>query len=78
MLAQKLILSYSSKIVVQFFSIAASIVVARIAGPTVLGTVAFGLAYVSMFSFIADLGIGTAHIKLVSEGEEFSFGVLGK
>lgn len=70
MLAQKLILSYSSKILVQFVSIVASIVVARIAGPTVLGTVAFGLAYVSMFSFIADLGIGTAHIKLVSEGKD--------
>ncbi len=70
MIAQKLILSYGSKILIQFITIAASIVVARIAGPTVLGTVAFGLAYVSMFMFIADLGIGTAHIKLVSEGKD--------
>jgi len=29
-----------------------------------------GLAYVSMFLFLADLGIGTAHIKLVSEGKD--------
>jgi len=70
MLAQKLILSYGSKILIQLIQIAASIVVARVAGPTVLGTVAFGLAYVSMFMFIADLGIGTAHIKLVSEGKD--------
>lgn len=70
MLAQKLILSYGSKISLQFIQIAASIVVARIAGPTVLGTVAFGLAFVSMFGFLADLGIGTAHIKLISEGQD--------
>jgi len=72
LLAQKLILSYSSKIFVQFIRIAASIVVARIAGPTVLGTVAFGLAFVSILSFLGDLGTGTAHIKLVSEGQDLS------
>lgn len=70
MLAQKLITSYGSKILIQFIQITASIVVARIAGPTVLGTVAFGLAFVSMLQFIADLGIGTAHIKLISEGQD--------
>lgn len=70
MLAQKLVLSYGSKIVIQLMQIAASIVVARVAGPTVLGTVAFGLAFVSMFEFLADLGIGPAHIKLVSEGQD--------
>ncbi len=47
--------------------IAAGIVVARIAGPTVLGTVAFGTAYVGMFNFLSGLGLGGAHIKLVSE-----------
>lgn len=70
MLAQKLILSYGTKVIVQFMQIVASIIVARIAGPTVLGTIAFGLAFVSMFEFVADLGIGTAHVKLVSEGKE--------
>jgi len=70
MVAQKLILGYGSKVLVQLIQIAASIVVARIAGPTVLGTVAFGLAFVSMFEFVADLGIGSAHVKLVSEGQD--------
>ena len=70
MIAQKLILSYGSRIVIQFIQIAASIVVARIAGPTVLGTIAFGLAFVSIFEFIADMGIGSAHVKLVSEGQD--------
>jgi len=70
MLKQKLILSYSSQIGYQLLQVVASIVVARIAGPTVLGTVAFGTAYVSVMLFIADLGIATAHIKFLSEGKE--------
>ena len=64
MFTQKLILGYGSKLSIHFIQIAASIVVARIAGPTVLGTVAFGLSFVSMFLFFADLGVGTAHTKL--------------
>ena len=70
MLKQKLILSYSTKIGLQILQIVASLVVARVAGPTVLGTVAFGTAYVSFLVFIADLGISTAHIKLLSEGQD--------
>jgi teichuronic acid exporter len=81
MLAQKLILGYGTTVVMQIVQIIASIVVARVAGPTVLGTVAFGLAFVSTFEFIADLGIGPAHVKLVSEGRDLgscisTFGVL--
>ncbi len=70
MLKQKLILSYSTRIGLQVLQIVASLVVARVAGPTVLGTVAFGTAYVSVLMFIADLGISTAHIKLLSEGKD--------
>lgn len=70
MLKQKLILSYSSGIIFQVLQVVASLVVARVAGPTVLGTVAFGTAYVSMLSFVADLGVATAHIKLLSEGRD--------
>lgn len=70
MLKQKLILSYSSQIVFQVLQIAASLIVARVAGPTVLGTVAFGTAYVSTLVFIADLGLMVAHIKILSEGRD--------
>ncbi|MEO0143272.1 MAG: oligosaccharide flippase family protein [candidate division WOR-3 bacterium] len=70
MLTQKLILGYSTKMIVQFISVIAGIIVARIAGPTILGIVAFGMSFVSMFLFFADLGTGSAHIKLVSEGRE--------
>ena len=81
MLKQKVILSYSSQIGFQLLQVAASIIVARIAGPTVLGTVAFGTAYVSVFMFIADLGMGTAHVKQISEGQDegkciATFGIL--
>ncbi len=70
MMTQKLVLSYSSKILIQIIQMATSLVVARLVGPSVLGTIAFGLAYVNMFTIITDLGFGTAHIKLVSEGRD--------
>ncbi|MDD3534295.1 MAG: oligosaccharide flippase family protein [Candidatus Cloacimonetes bacterium] len=47
----------------------AGIIVARVAGPGVVGAVAYGTAYVSVFGFIAGL-FGSAHIKLVSEGQD--------
>jgi O-antigen/teichoic acid export membrane protein len=48
---------------------AAGIVVARIAGPSVVGVLAYGTAYVSILGFINGL-FGSAHIKLVSEGRD--------
>lgn len=68
MFTQKLVLSYSTKILVQLVQMATSLIVARLVGPSVLGTLAFGLAYVNMFAFVNDLGVGSAHIKLISEG----------
>ncbi len=70
MFKQKFILSYGSKMLMQFIAIASSIVVARVAEPTVIGTVAWSLAYVLMFVFIADLGPGTAYIKMISERQD--------
>ncbi len=52
MLAQKLIVSYFTKIFIQFFSILTTLIVARIVGPEVLGTVAYGLAFAGMFKMI--------------------------
>jgi O-antigen/teichoic acid export membrane protein len=63
MLTQKLVLSYSTKIAIQFIQMVASFIVARIVGPGVMGTIAYGLAYVSIFLFISDL----VHIKFISE-----------
>ncbi len=70
MLAQKLVLSYITKIAAQLLQMIALFIVARIVGPGVLGTLAFGLAFVSMFLFVADLGLTSAHVKLISEGQD--------
>ncbi|MBI5403571.1 MAG: oligosaccharide flippase family protein [Ignavibacteriae bacterium] len=72
MIAQKLILGYSSRIVSQVLQMLGMLIVARILGPSVTGTVAFGLAFVSMFLFISDFGLSSAHIKLISEGQDES------
>lgn len=70
MIAQKLILGYSSRIAAQVLQMVGMLIVARILGPNVTGTIAFGLAFVSMFLFIADFGLSSAHIKLISEGQD--------
>ncbi|MCX6165087.1 MAG: oligosaccharide flippase family protein [Ignavibacteriae bacterium] len=70
MIAQKLILSYYTRIAIQVLQMLGMLIVARILGPNVLGTIAFGLAFVSMFLFVSDLGLSSAHIKLVSEGQD--------
>jgi O-antigen/teichoic acid export membrane protein len=70
MITQKLVLGYYSRLASQFITMVAGIVVARLAGPSILGTVAFGMSYVSVFGFVADLGLGSAHVKLVSEGRD--------
>ncbi len=69
MLKQKFILSYVSQIVIQLLGIVSSIVIARIAGPNVMGKLTFALSYVSVFGFLTQLGFGGAHIKLISEGQ---------
>ncbi len=71
MFLQKLVLSYASRLLLQFIQMVTGIFVARIVGPGVLGILSFGLAYTAMFSFIADLGLGSAHMKLISEGKDF-------
>lgn len=70
MIAQKILLNYFTQTIVQIVQIGVSIYVARITGPSVFGTLAFGLSYVNMFVFLADLGFGTAHIKKISENGE--------
>lgn len=72
MLKQKFALNFGSKIIFQFIQLAATIIVARIAGPSVLGTVAFGIAFVTMFQFIGNLGLGSAHAKIVNEGYDIN------
>ena len=67
MISQKVIFSYSSRLLIQIVQILVGIVVARYIGPSVLGILSYSLAFVSMFLFITDLGLGTAFVKLRSD-----------
>ncbi len=69
MLKQRFLVQFGSKLITQVLGMAAGIVVARVAGPSIVGVLAYGTAYVSILSFINGL-FGAAHIKLVSEGRD--------
>jgi O-antigen/teichoic acid export membrane protein len=68
MLKQKFVIQFSSTILLKILGMIAGIFVARFAGPEVVGTIAYGTAYVSILAFITSL-FGTPHMKLVSEGK---------
>jgi O-antigen/teichoic acid export membrane protein len=67
-LKQKFLIDFVSKFGIYFVGAICGIVVARVAGPEVVGTIAYATAYVSVFSFITGI-FGSAHIKLISEGQ---------
>ncbi len=67
MLKQKFIVQYGSMAITQIVSMVTGIIVARLAGPSVMGMIAYGTSYVSLLGFINNI-FGPAHIKLVSEG----------
>ena len=68
MLKQKFIIDFGSKFGSYLITAITGIVVARLAGPEVVGTITYATSYVITFSFITGL-FGSAHIKLVSEGQ---------
>lgn len=61
-----------TQFVTKIFAFVASVLVARVMGPTVVGIIAFAYAFVGMFEFLFDMGTGTAHIKRISEGRDYS------
>jgi hypothetical protein len=60
MLAQKLILGYSSRLVTRFVTMAAGIIATRLAGQRLLHTVAFDMLSVAGHVTIAGVGLGGA------------------
>lgn len=68
MLKQKFLIDFGAKLFIYFVTAVTGIVVARVAGPEVIGRIAYGISFVSMFGFIFGL-FGTSHIKLISEGQ---------
>jgi len=69
-LKQKFILTYGIQSISLVLGIASGIIVTRIGGPNVVGTLAFGMAFVAVFQFVTDLGIGTAQQKLVTSTDD--------
>lgn len=69
MLKQRFLVQFGSTAITHFIGMLAGILVARIAGPSVVGVIAYGTAYAGILGFINGL-FGTAHIKLVSEGKD--------
>ena len=72
LLREKMALSYLAQLAGQMVSFVAGIFFARLVGPDVLGQLAFGMSYVAMWSFVADMGAATSHVKLVSEGKDLA------
>jgi len=68
MLKQKFAIQFGTNIFIKVISMFAGIIVARIAGPGVLGTLSYGLSFVSIWGFLNTM-FGAAHMKLVSEGQ---------
>jgi O-antigen/teichoic acid export membrane protein len=69
MLKQRFLVQFGTSLIIQILGMLAGIVVARIAGPSIVGILSYGLSYVSVLGFINGL-FGSAHIKLVSEGRD--------
>jgi len=68
MLKQKILVQFGSNIGLKLLGAITGIIVARYAGPEVMGILAYGFAYVSIFAFVSGIW-GTGHIKLISEGQ---------
>lgn len=69
MLKQKFATQFGTNIIVKVVTMIAGFVVARIAGPTVLGTISYGTSYVSIWLFLTSI-FAAGHLKLVSEGRD--------
>lgn len=69
MLKQRFLVQFGSMAITHIVGMIAGIIVARVAGPKVTGTLSYATAYVSIFAFITGL-FGAAHIKLASEGRD--------
>jgi O-antigen/teichoic acid export membrane protein len=70
MLKQRFAVQFGSQFGIKILGMIAGLIVARVAGPEVVGVLAFGTAYISIWGFIMGL-FGSGHIKLISEGQDF-------
>lgn len=69
MLKQKFVVHFGSNFIITILTMMAGLVVARVAGPQVVGVISYGTSYVGIWLFITGL-FGSGHIKLISEGQD--------
>ncbi|HDQ16382.1 MAG TPA: flippase [Bacteroidetes bacterium] len=69
-LGMKININFIATLANAFLSWIALSVVAHYMGPTVLGTIAYALAFVGLFTILSDMGFAGAHLKRVSEGND--------
>ena len=69
-LVSKAAFLYASTIAGAVFSYIALFFATRFVGETGYGILAFALSFSGVFLFITDFGLGTSHVKKVSEGED--------
>ncbi|MDI6855852.1 MAG: flippase [Candidatus Thermoplasmatota archaeon] len=72
MIARKSTLIFGFNIISALLGYVGLFFVARFMGAYPLGIVGFAFAFVTTFSFIADLGFDGAHVKRISEGKELN------
>ena len=73
MLSRKSALIVAVNILSAFISWIGLVAIARLWGgfaPTAVGVIGFGMAFIGLFNFIADLGFSSAHVKRISEGKD--------
>ncbi|UCE39435.1 MAG: flippase [Thermoplasmata archaeon] len=70
MIARKSFLVFLNMMAGSVLGYVALFFILRYMGPEEYGIIGFGMAFVGLFAFIADLGFNHAHIKRVSEGRD--------
>jgi len=73
MIARKSFLIITSQFFTRFIGWIGLIVLAKLWGafaPEALGIIGFAMAFLALFSYLANLGFGQAHVKRVSEGKD--------
>ena len=73
MIARKSTLIVVSQFFIRFIGWIGLVILAKLWGssaPEALGVIGFSMAFVSLFTFIGDLGFTSAHVKRVSEGKD--------
>lgn len=70
--ARKVLLIFVNKGVGALLGLAGLFFVGRYMDPTVYGMLGFGLALVGLTTVITDLGLGSAHVKRISEGRDLA------